>query len=338
MIIAVLKETADYERRVALTPPAAQKLTADGTKIKMEKGAGKAAGFADKEYENAGVEIAEDAAAALKGASLLFKIRAPSAEETKRLPDGLTVIADFRTFVPDWELIKNRRFSLFALERIPRISRAQDMDILSSQDNLAGYKAAIEAVNMLNRAVPMMTTAAGSVMPAKILVVGIGVAGLQAIATAKRLGAVVFAHDIRPETREQAESLGARFVEPERLNETIAEADVVITAAGSPPRAPILFKQKEIDLLKAGSVLIDVSGNVEGPGSPETFTTENGAVVTVDRQMASLLPDTASRLFANNLCNFFRLLGSGPAAGQTPDFADDVINRTCICWQGEKRE
>ena len=232
MIIAVLKETADYERRVALTPPAAQKLTADGTKIKMEKGAGKAAGFADKEYENAGVEIAEDAAAALKGASLLFKIRAPSAEETKRLPDGLTVIADFRTFVPDWELIKNRRFSLFALERIPRISRAQDMDILSSQDNLAGYKAAIEAVNMLNRAVPMMTTAAGSVMPAKILVVGIGVAGLQAIATAKRLGAVVFAHDIRPETREQAESLGARFVEPERLNETIAEADVVITAAG----------------------------------------------------------------------------------------------------------
>ena len=175
-------------------------------------------------------------------------------------------------------------------------------------------------------------------MPAKILVVGIGVAGLQAIATAKRLGAVVFAHDIRPETREQAESLGARFVEPERLNETIAEADVVITAAGSPPRAPILFKQKEIGLLKAGSVLIDVSGNVEGPGSPETFTTENGAVVTVDRQMASLLPDTASRLFANNLCNFFRLLGSGPAAGQTPDFADDVINRTCICWQGEKRE
>ena len=141
MIIAVLKETADYERRVALTPPAAQKLTADGTKIKMEKGAGKAAGFADKEYENAGVEIAEDAAAALKGASLLFKIRSPSAEETKRLPDGLTVIADFRTFVPDWELIKNRRFSLFALERIPRISRAQDMDILSSQDNLAGYKA-----------------------------------------------------------------------------------------------------------------------------------------------------------------------------------------------------
>ena len=122
------------------------------------------------------------------------------------------------------------------------------------------------------------------------------------------------------------------------MNETIAEADVVITAAGSPPRAPILFKQKEIGLLKAGSVLIDVSGNVEGPGSPETFTTENGAVVTVDRQMASLLPDTASRLFANNLCNFFRLLGNGPAAGQTPDFADDVINRTCICWQGEKRE
>ena len=179
MIIAVLKETADYERRVALTPSAAQKLGADGIKVKMEKGAGKAAGFADEEYENAGVEIAADAAAALKGASLLFKIQAPSTEETKRLPDRLTVIADFRTFVPDWELIKNRRFSLFALERIPRISRAQDMDILSSQDNLAGYKAAIEAINMLNRAVPMMTTAAGSVMPAKILVVGIGVAGNQ---------------------------------------------------------------------------------------------------------------------------------------------------------------
>lgn len=338
MIIAVLKETADFEQRVALTPPAAQKLIADGAKIKTEKGAGKAAGFADEEYANAGVEIAADARAALKGASLLFKIRAPSAEETKRLPDGLTVIADFRTFVPDWELVKNRRLSLFALERIPRISRAQDMDILSSQDNLAGYKAAIEAVNMLNRAAPMMTTAAGSIMPAKVLVVGIGVAGLQAAATAKRLGAVVFAHDIRPETREQAESLGARFVEAERLNDAIAEADVVITAAGSPPAAPVLFKQKEIGLLKAGSVLIDVSGNVEGFDSPATFTAENGAVITVDKQMAALLPNTASRLFANNLCNFFRLLGTGAAAGQTPDFADDIINRTCICWQGEKRE
>lgn len=191
------------------------------------------------------------------------------------------------------------------------------MDILSSQDNLAGYKAAIEAVNMLNRAVPMMTTAAGSVMPAKILVVGIGVAGLQAIATAKG-----WAPSSLPTTSGRKPANRRNPRRPLCRTGTLERNDCRsgrrhyrrrIAAPGTD-----IVQTKEIGLLKAGSVLIDVSGNVEGPGSPETFTTENGAVVTVDRQMASLLPDTASRLFANNLCNFFRLLGSGPAAGQTP--------------------
>ncbi len=338
MIIAVLKETADYEQRVALTPSAVQKLTADGTRVKIEKEAGKAAGFADSEYAAAGAQIADNDTAALKDASLLFKILAPTKDKLRQLPDGLTVIADFRSFVADWEWVNSRKLSLFALEKIPRISRAQGMDILSSQDNLSGYKAAVEAINMLNRAAPMMTTAAGSIMPIKVLVVGIGVAGLQAIATAKRMGAVVFAHDIRQETREQAESLGARFVRQEQLNDIFAEADIVITAAGSAPNAPILFKAKELSLLKAHSVLIDVSGNIESLDSPSTFTTEKGAVVSVDKQMAALLPNTASQLFANNICNFFQLLGSRLTIGQSPDFTDDIINRTCICWQGKKRD
>lgn len=338
MIIAVLKETADFEQRVAVTPQTVQKLSADGAKVKIEKNAGIAAGFTDEEYQNAGAEVVPTAKETLQNSDFLFKIKAPAEQEMPLLPDHLTVIADFRGFVPDEGLIKKRKLSLFALEKMPRISRAQNMDILSSQDNLAGYKAVLEAANMLNRAVPMMTTAAGSVMPVKTLIVGIGVAGLQAIATAKRLGAAVFAHDIRPETREQAESLGARFVESKDLPQALTEADVVITAAGSPPTAPVLFKEKEIKLLQAGSILIDISGNVKGFDSPSTVTTEKGAVITVDTQMAALLPATASRLFANNIFNFFRLLCPDLLPDHTPDFADDVINRTCIYWQGQKRE
>ena len=334
MNIAVLKETSAGEKRVALTPDAVRKLSAEGLEIKIEKDAGLNAGFADKEYMAAGAKMAPNAKSALQNAEFLFKINAPSAEESKIFPENLTVIADFRGFSPDRALIKKQRFSFFALDRIPRISRAQSMDILSSQDNLAGYKAVLEAVNTLNRAVPMMTTAAGSVMPVRVLIIGVGVAGLQAMATAKRLGASVYASDIREEAGKQAESLGARFIEKSAVNSFLYEADIIITAAGSLPAAPLLLGRKEIKRLKANSVLVDIAGNVGGIGQKEIYTAENGTVVISDRHLASSLPDTASRLFANNICNFFNLPGFRE---RKPDFADDIINQTCLCWQGKIR-
>ncbi len=338
MIIAVLKETADYEQRVAVTPAVVRKLAEGAIRIKIEKEAGQAAGFSDDDYLQAGAEITATTEQTVQDAAFLFKIQAPSPEELARLPDGISVIADLRRLEADDELIFNHRLSLYALEKIPRISRAQNMDILSSQDNLAGYKAVSEAVNMLNRVVPMMTTAAGSVPPAKVLVIGIGVAGLQAIATAKRLGAAVSASDIRPETREQAESLGARFVTSENLETAVFESDIVITAAGSPPNAPVLIREKQLESLRRGSILIDISGNVEALSYPETYLTANGATVTGDKMMAALLPHTASILFANNIYNYFRLLQPAALPAAAPDFNDEILNRTCIYYQGKKRE
>lgn len=338
MIIAVLKETADYEQRVAATPDVVRKLTESAIRIKVEKEAGKAAGFSDDDYLQAGAEITATAEQTVQDAAVLFKVRAPASEDLARLPDGISVIADFRRFKADDELIFNHRLSLYALEKIPRISRAQNMDILSSQDNLAGYKAVLEAVNMLNRVVPMMTTAAGSVPPAKVLIIGIGVAGLQAIATAKRLGAAVSASDIRPETREQAKSLGARFVTSENLDSAIFESDIIITAAGSSPGAPILIREKQLKSLRPGSILVDISGNVEALDYPKTYLTATGATVTGDQMMAALLPHTASILFANNIYNYFRLLQPDALPAANPDFNDEIINRTCIYYQGKKRE
>lgn len=333
MIIAVTKETTDKEQRVALTPTTVQKLIANNIKIKIEKGSGTAAGFLDSQYLDAGAKLIETRQETVMDADYLFKIMAPNTLEMKELPKKTTIIADCRDIDINDPLIFKKELTFFALEKIPRISRAQNMDILSSQDNLAGYKAVLESVNILNRVIPMMTTAAGSIPPAKILIIGIGVAGLQAIATAKRLGAVVLAYDIRPETKEQALSLGARFIETTELNKTISEADIVITAAGSPSKAPLLIKENELNLLKHNSVLIDISGNVDKKHNIRSFTTKKGAFVVIDKIMPALLPQTASYLFANNIFSFFQLLTSY----NEPDFKDEIINQTCLFYHGEKR-
>ena len=207
------------------------------------------------------------------------------------------------------------------------------MDILSSQDNLAGYKAVLEAANKLNRAVPMMTTAAGSVPPIKVLVLGVGVAGLQAIATAKRLGAVVSAFDVRKETEEQALSLGARFLQNSQIEENIQNADIIITAAGSAPNAPILISEKQIALIKNNAVAYDLSGNIDNPQKKENRKTDSGAEIIFNPLTAALLPLTASVLYANNLCNFSKLIQNP----KVPDFTDEIIDKTCIYHQGKRR-
>ena len=338
MIIAVTKETTSEERRVALTPSAVKKLTELGIKIKIEKDAGQKSGYDDQSYIQAGAEISQTAADCLAQADFLFKINAPKAEEWNLISENTSVIADFRNGIGiDEKIIEKKALSLYALERIPRISRAQNMDILSSQDNLSGYKAALDAVNRLNRAAPMMTTAAGSVLPIKVLVIGIGVAGLQAIATAKRLGANVSATDVRAETKEQALSLGARFIENSQINEQLTEADIIITAAGSAPKAPVLVKKEQLDNLKKDAIMFDLSGNVENPEHSPSFRTAKGAEVIFNPQTAALIPYTASNLFANNISNFFRLLSPDYKIKPQPDFNDEIIASTCIYYQGKRR-
>lgn len=217
MIIALPKETTPHEKRVALTPEIVSRFITWGYQVKVEKHAGTTAGFSDKDYRNAGAEIAADTAKTYAGADIVCKIWAPLPAEDKYLKKGMTVIANFQALDNMKRTDKFAALGLtcFALEMIPRISRAQSMDILSSQSNLAGYKAVIEAVNRLDKAVPMLMTAAGTISPAKILILGAGVAGLQAVATAKRLGAQVYASDVRPQVREQVESLGGRFLDIE---------------------------------------------------------------------------------------------------------------------------
>ena len=338
MIIAVTKETTPEERRVALTPPAVKKLSELGLRIRIEKDAGLKSGYDDQSYVQAGAEVLKTAADCLEKADFLFKINAPTAEEWNSISENTSIVADFRNATGlDEKIIEKKALSLYALEKMPRISRAQNMDILSSQDNLAGYKAALDAVNRLNRAAPMMTTAAGSVLPIKVLIIGIGVAGLQAIATAKRLGANVSATDVRAETKEQALSLGARFIENSQINEQLKEADIIITAAGSAPKAPVLVKKEQLDNLKKDAIVFDLSGNIENPQHKPNFTTANGTEIIFNPQTAALIPYTASKLFTNNISNYFRLLSPDYKIQPQPDFGDEIIAKTCIYYQGKRR-
>lgn len=335
MIIGIIKELSDYEQRVAATPESVAEFTAAGFKCLIEHNAGTAAGFADADYIKAGAAVAENAKAVAGNCDILPKIVAPLPSEWGAIKKNCVIIADFRDFLPE-QLPPESRITCFALEKIPRISRAQNMDILSSQDNLAGYKAALLAANISKKDIPMMITAAGTLAAAKVMVVGIGVAGLQAIATAKRLGASVFASDIRPETKEQAESLGARFVDNADLSAKLPAMDIIITAAGSPPKAPALFDSHLLRRLNANCVVIDISGNFHDMDSPQTLS-DNGRTLVCYRKAAALLAHSASRLFAENVFNFISLLY--PQAADTDfNFADDIIAQTCICYRGQLRK
>lgn len=340
MIISIPKEITSNETRVAATPETITKLHKLGFRLKIEHNAGQQSGFSDKDYAQAGAEICNFAEQTYANSDIILKINAPLPQEDKFLKSGMTVIGDFQALNnPErTKAFAHLGLRCFALDLIPRISRAQSIDILSSQSNLAGYRAVIEAISLLPQAVPLMMTAAGTIPPAKVLILGVGVAGLQAIATAKRLGAQVFASDIREETKEQVISLGAKFIEhitPELLN----QIDIIITTAlTAGKKAPLLITDSQLQNMHKDSVIIDMAtaagGNVEGSINNQIITKHDIKIIG-NSHLATLVPQSASRLFANNLYNF--LLSTFNQEQQTLifDFTDEIIRQTCICQNGE---
>lgn len=366
MIIAVPKEITPDEKRVALTPEIVRKITLWGFSVFVETNAGRPAGFSDKDYQDNGAEIKYSAKETYKNADFIFKIWAPLPQEEKLIKKGCTIIANFQALNQPQRIKKfaERQTTCFALDLIPRISRAQSMDILSSQSNLAGYEAVIEAVSMSDKAVPMMMTAAGSITPAKVLILGAGVAGLQAIATAKRLGAMVFASDVRPSVKEQVESLGGKFLEipnsenfeasggyaretsddyQEKQRRIIAEqlkkTDIVITTALIPGKqAPRLITAEMLKNMPQGGIVVDMAiksgGNVEGSENGK-ITEIKGIKIIGNSNLASNVANSASRLFAQNIYNFISPMYKQDSKTFVFNDDDEIIKATCICKDGQ---
>ena len=359
--LVALKELAAGERRVALTPETARKLRTRGAEVVIEPGAGFAAGFADEAYVDS---ERLDAESALKTADVLLCVQPPPIERLARLKAGAVVIGMLAPHADDERVraLRDGSLSAFAMELLPRTSRAQAMDVLSSQAGMAGYKATLIAALEAPRFFPMLTTAAGTIRPSKVLVIGAGVAGLQAIATARRLGAQVEGFDVRPETREQIQSLGAKFLDlgvsavgeggyareltaeeraeqQRRLAEHLKGIDVVVTTAAVPGRpAPKIISAAMVSGMKPGSVIVDLAaetgGNCELTRAGETV--ESGGVRVVGpKDLASMGALHASEMYARNLHNFLALMLNDGALAL--DFEDDLIAGACLTHGGEIR-
>jgi NAD(P) transhydrogenase subunit alpha len=341
MQIGIPTESVAGETRVAATPETVKKLTASGHTVVVERGAGVKAAYIDSAFIDAGAKITDDAYA---GSQIILKVRAPKADEIQKISANTIVIGMFDPYRnPDLDVFATQGISAFALELLPRtLSRAQNMDVLSSQANLAGYKSVLLAANEYQRMFPMLMTAAGTVKPARIVIMGVGVAGLQAIATAKRLGAVVEATDLRPTAKEQVESLGAKWLDVPMSDEekakalgtggyawipseqyvqdqaiivdkAVANADIVITTALIPGRnAPRLIKAATVAKMKPGSVILDMAvetgGNVEGSVVGETVITENGVKILGIPNIPATLATESSALYSRNVFNFVSTL------------------------------
>lgn len=333
MLIAVTKEAQPGERRVALVPDVVAKLVKQGLKIQIESGAGKEAFFSDENYTKVGAEVVADHIAILNNANILVKVDPLKGRDEKAdtefLKEGAIVIGllnPTKNFAAIQQLAE-RKITAFAMEKIPRIGRAQSMDVLSSQAAVAGYKAVLLAANKLTKFFPMLTTAAGTITPARVLVIGAGVAGLQAMATAKRLGAVVEAFDIRPETKLEIESVGAKFA-PVKLD----DKDVVITAAQVPgKKAPVLITEAMVKGMKVGSVIVDLAAE-QGGNCALTETgkevTKDGVTIMGPLQLPSMVPTHASQMFAKNIAAFLGLIIKEGKLNL--DFKDEIIAQTCV--------
>ena len=354
MRIGVPKETTAGERRVALTPEVVAKLVEAGLLVVVERGAGSAASFVDSAYEEAGATIADSA----WDADIVVKVQKPSADEVSRLRSG-SVLIGFLQPLTDQEGISRlaaQGVTAFAMESVPRITRAQSMDALSSQATVGGYKAALIAADNLPRFLPMLTTAAGTIQPAKVLVIGAGVAGLQAIATARRLGAVVHGFDVRPAVKEQIESLGAKYLElgvkgeetaggyaaeltPEQqaqqqaaLEKRLPDYDAVITTAAIPGRpAPKLIPASAVKAMKAGSVIVDLAaetgGNCELTKPGEIAVADDVTIIGL-LNLPSEMPSDASRLYARNVQALLGLLV--PEGELVLDWEDEITAGACV--------
>ncbi|WP_419161273.1 Re/Si-specific NAD(P)(+) transhydrogenase subunit alpha [Candidatus Palauibacter sp.] len=366
--ICVPRETADGEARVALTPDGVKRLTSDHIVVAVEAGAGASAGFPDAAYGEVGAEIVPDADQLLGEADVVFKVGPPTEAEVDRLREGSVLACLLRPHenAALIERLAARRVTTLALELVPRITRAQSMDALSSQSNLAGYKAVLLGANSLGRIFPLLMTAAGTLSPARVLVLGAGVAGLQAIATARRLGADTWGYDIRAAVQEEVESLGAKFVDldegagddaeteggyakeleeaeqarqRELLAQHIARADVVITTALVPGRpAPVLITDDVVDRMKPGSVIVDLAGEAGGNCSlstPGETVVERGVTIHAPLNVPASLPYHASQLLGRNLSALVKpMIGED---GVTVDLEDDVIGPCCVAHAGEVR-
>jgi NAD(P) transhydrogenase subunit alpha len=359
VIIGVPKETVAGEERVALVAESVKLLVKAGLTIRIEKGAGEESGWTDEAYTSAGAEIVAEAGAVFSQCDLLVKVRAPAGAEAERLREGSIVMAllDPTANEPLLQALAARKVTSMALERLPRIARAQSMDVLSSMSTVAGYKAVLMAAERLPRFFPLLMTAAGTISPARVLIIGAGVAGLQATGTARRLGAKVEAFDPRPAAREQVESLGARFVgaelldaavetaggyareqtEEERakqrevLKETIARADVIICSALVANRkAPVVLDEDHVRSMKPGSVVIDLAAEQGGNCALTQAGTEvvrHGVLIYGPVNIPSTLPVDASRMFSRNVTNLLKHLFQ---EGALIDLAEDEIAKACL--------
>ncbi|MEM1365628.1 MAG: Re/Si-specific NAD(P)(+) transhydrogenase subunit alpha [Pseudomonadota bacterium] len=370
MKIGTPKETFAGESRVAMTPDSALQLQKLGYECAIEKGAGVAAGFSDEAYKNAGVEIAATAATLWKNADIIVKVRQPDDKELKRLAKGKTLISFFNPAGNEegMEAAKSKGANVIAMEMVPRISRAQKMDALSSMANIAGYRAVIEAGNNFGRFFTGQVTAAGKVPPAKVLVVGAGVAGLAAIGTSTSLGAITYAFDVRPEVAEQVESMGAEFVyldfedsaqdgaatggyasvqseefrnaQLAKFRELAPDMDIVITTALIPNRpAPKLWLADMIEAMKPGSVVVDLAaeqgGNAEGTVKDEKVVTKSGVTIVGYTDFASRMAAQASSLYANNIRHMMADLTPDKDGKVQHNMEDDVIRGATVTFEGE---
>ncbi len=363
MKVAVPKEIEQGERRVALVPDTARMLVAADLEVAIEGGAGAAAFIPDDLYEKAGATVANRGGTMLRDADAVLKVQAPRESEIALLKKGAVLIS-FLQPATQGDIVKSlaqHGITAFSLELLPRISRAQSMDALSSQASAAGYKAVLMAADRIGKLFPMMMTAAGTVAPTRVLVMGAGVAGLQAIATARRLGAVVSAYDVRPAVKEEVQSLGAKFIElpleaqegeggyareqseeflrkqRELIGEHIAKSDVVITTAAVPGRkAPLLVTGEMVQGMRPGSVIVDLAadtgGNVELTQAGKDVDV-GGVTIIGTRNVPSTMPLTTSQLFARNVANLLlHLVKNGALA---LDFQDEITKGACVTYGGE---
>ena len=361
MKIAVIKERRQFEERVSCTPEIVKKFINLGFKVSVQSEAGISSSYFDSDYKSSGAEVVKSEKTLLSDADLIFSIVRPDIKLLKLFKKGSILICQMETYINSNELkdIAKLGITCFALEQVPRISRAQSMDVLSSQSNLAGYRAVIEASQIYRKAFPMMMTAAGTIPPARVLVMGAGVAGLQAIATAKRMGGIVFATDVRMASKEQVESLGGKFLtvegaenleteggyakeasddfkkkQEDLLSETLKKIDIVICTALIPgKKAPVIIKEDMINNMQAGSIIYDLAA-VQGGNTAFTkadeITEKNGVKIMGESNILNKLPVSASSLYAKNMFNFVENLFDKENKKLNINLEDEIIEKTLI--------
>jgi NAD(P) transhydrogenase subunit alpha len=361
MIIGSIREDINLEMRVSITPETAKKIIALGLSVNLEKNYAVHLGITDKQYEEIGVKFFGSSKDVINNSNLILKVNCPTEEETDVLKENTILVGIFNPSKNQDKLKKilKKKINVFSLELLPRISRAQSMDVLSSQSNLAGYRAVIESIYEFEKAVPMMMTAAGTVPAAKVLVIGAGVAGLQAIATAKRLGAIVSATDVRAASKEQVESLGGKFLTVEQeenlettggyakevseefkkkqadlLKEAMIKNDIVICTALIPGRpAPRILNEELVKLMKPGSIIYDLAAEQGGNAAyseVDKVNIINGIKIIGIKNLMNKLPSTASSLYAKNLFSFVRNLYSRENKEFNINLEDEIISKTLI--------